>query len=96
MKFYLEVDDEEVTQYLFHCPGCGYPHWVRTKGPGPLWTVTFNGDVDRPTVMPSLLVQPNQPQQCHSFIRDGQIQFLDDSHHGLAGQTVELPEWEDA
>jgi hypothetical protein len=25
--------------------------------------------------------------------RDGQIQFLNDSHHALAGQTVELPDW---
>lgn len=30
---------------------------------------------------------------CHSFVRDGQIQFLDDCTHALAGQTVPLPEW---
>lgn len=29
---------------------------------------------------------------CHSFVTDGKIQFLDDCTHGLAGQTVELPE----
>jgi len=28
---------------------------------------------------------------CHSFVRDGQIQFLADSTHALAGQTVPLP-----
>ena len=32
------------------------------------------------------------PTVCHSFITDGKIQFLSDSTHGLAGQTVELPE----
>lgn len=28
---------------------------------------------------------------CHSFIRDGQIQFLSDCTHDLAGQTVPIP-----
>lgn len=31
---------------------------------------------------------------CHSFITDGQIQFLSDCTHALAGQTVQLPKWE--
>jgi hypothetical protein len=30
------------------------------------------------------------PSVCHSFIRDGQIQFLSDCTHALAGQTVPL------
>lgn len=30
---------------------------------------------------------------CHSFVTDGRIQFLSDSTHDLAGQTVDLPEW---
>lgn len=29
---------------------------------------------------------------CHSFVRAGRIQFLDDCTHALAGQTVDLPE----
>ena len=29
---------------------------------------------------------------CHSFIRDGMVQFLSDCTHRLAGQTVELPD----
>jgi hypothetical protein len=32
---------------------------------------------------------------CHSVVRDGRIQFLADSTHNLAGQTVEIPEWDD-
>jgi hypothetical protein len=62
----------------------------------PRWT--FNGDLDKPTFNPSLLVtwtQHQMPQVCHSFVRDGQIQFLSDCTHKLAGQTVEIPEWED-
>lgn len=30
--------------------------------------------------------------QCHSFVREGKIQFLGDCTHALAGQTVELPD----
>lgn len=30
---------------------------------------------------------------CHSFVRNGQIQFLGDCTHALAGQTVPLPDW---
>ena len=29
--------------------------------------------------------------RCHSFVTDGRIQFLSDSTHVLAGQTVDLP-----
>lgn len=32
---------------------------------------------------------------CHSFVREGRIEFLGDCTHALAGQTVDLPEWED-
>ena len=31
---------------------------------------------------------------CHSFVTDGKIQFLADCTHALAGQTVDIPEWE--
>ena len=30
---------------------------------------------------------------CHSFVTDGQIQFLVDCTHTLAGQTVPVPDW---
>lgn len=29
---------------------------------------------------------------CHSFVRDGMIQYLSDCTHSLAGQTVEMEE----
>ena len=31
------------------------------------------------------------PYVCHSFVRDGRIEFLGDCTHSLAGQTVDLP-----
>ncbi|MBB5885453.1 hypothetical protein DYQ93_11510 [Xanthomonas sp. LMG 8992] len=59
----------------------------------------FNGDLTRPTLSPSILSTyhwgPERTQVvCHSFVRDGQIQFLGDCTHALAGQTVDLPEVE--
>ena len=32
-------------------------------------------------------------RQCHSFIRDGQIHFLHDCSHELAGKVVPIPNW---
>jgi hypothetical protein len=37
-----------------------------------------------------------RPLCCHSFVTDGRIQFLGDCTHSLAGQTVEIPDWDDA
>jgi len=39
----------------------------------------------------------SEPNVCHSFVTDGQIQYLGDCSHDLAGQTIELPEfkWEE-
>lgn len=83
----------------FDCPGCGEPHVVPTTGEN-AWG--FNGDFDRPTLTPSILVYPHdvllddgsvgQSYRCHSFVRDGRIEFLSDCTHALAGKTVDLSE----
>ena len=80
--------------YLFHCPGCDEPHPFEVAAPnGQGWT--WNGSVDKPTFSPSLLVHgQNGMPRCHSFVKDGQIEFLSDCGHELAGQTVEIPDWE--
>ncbi|MCU9947484.1 DUF6527 family protein [Pseudomonas sp. PDM13] len=83
---------------FFECPGCRMLHGLNVESDGcPRWT--WNGDVDRPTFQPSILVRYEWGQQrtemtCHSFVTDGRIQFLDDCTHALAGQTVDLPELE--
>lgn len=83
-------DDPE---YLFECPGCGCMHWFKTTGNSPRWT--FNGDVEKPTITPSIVADPNGDRRCHSFVTDGMIQFLSDCWHNLKGQTVPLPPCED-
>lgn len=35
----------------------------------------------------------DQREVCHSFVKEGRIQFLGDCTHALAGQTVDLPAW---
>lgn len=88
---------------VFKCPGCDDLHTVivvrRPDQPDwPVWE--WNGSLDRPTFHPSILlngraecINPAVPR-CHSFVRDGRIQFLDDCSHALAGKTVDLPEIE--
>lgn len=90
----------------FMCPGCRCRHTVsHGYGSGPKWE--WNGDTEKPTFTPSIKVSyPAIPDAtddfaewrtervCHSFITDGEIQFLSDCTHELAGQTVVLPELE--
>lgn len=92
----LQVRDEIAR---FYCPGCKGDHWVNIEDAWPVWT--FNGDTEKPTLHPSVVVTYNgedadqegcQPSRCHSWVRDGQIEFLSDCTHALAGQTVELPD----
>lgn len=103
----------------FWCPGCKEAHQIATgDGPGPRWG--YNGNPDKPTFTPSVLVtgrnftdkgeadyeawcaaghpartEPfeSAPMVCHTFVTNGQIQFLGDCTHALAGQTVDLPPW---
>lgn len=71
--------------HVIYCPGCKYWHLFDKR-----WT--FNGDEQNPTFSPSMLVNPDFPERrCHSFVRDGKIQFLNDCYHELKGQTVDLP-----
>lgn len=82
-------------RWAFYCPGCHETHFFWTKG-NVAWN--FNGDVNRPTVSPSIKVEYNGADKdtvCHSFIRDGFIEYLSDCTHSLAGKTVELKELQD-
>ena len=60
---------------------------------------TWNGSTDAPTLRPSVLTQGRAydddlndqgPFTCHSWVNDGHAQFLADSTHEFAGQTVPL------
>lgn len=80
-----EVIHDSGPRHFFHCPGCGCAHAVDDS-----WA--YNGDPVRPTFSPSILAW-TETTRCHSLVRDGQIQFLPDCTHALAGRTVPLPPW---
>lgn len=114
-----EHGDNNRIGYSFYCEGCKGHHGVPVDGKGrPNWT--FNGDEEKPTFAPSILVTyeylsdagreksqefykkhgryptneelPYDSKKiCHSFVRDGKIQYLGDCTHSLKGQTIDLP-----
>jgi hypothetical protein len=102
----------------FWCPGCNGMHVIyQGEGRGARWS--WNGNAERPTFTPSVLIRSGHfashfkagvdscwctynaehPEDadfkcriCHSFVTDGQIRFLNDCTHELAGKTVPLPD----
>ncbi len=95
---------------FFWCPACDKPHGVRVAGPQ-AWS--FNGDQERPTLGPSVLVHtdgaarltgktgilvtsPQPGYRCHSFVRDGRIEYCPDCSHAMAGKSVDLPPYPEA
>ena len=59
-------------------------HYADGGTPGSCWC-TYNAS--HPGETPSF-----ECVLCHSFVTDGRIEFLQDSTHHLAGQTVDLPD----
>ncbi len=76
--------------WIFVCPACNAVHQCDTR-----WT--FNGDEERPTFGGSVLVhgEPSiQRPRCHSHVTNGRIAYGSDCTHAMAGQEVELPDWD--
>jgi len=69
------------------CPACKYPHLFNSG-----WT--FNGNYEKPTFTPSMLVQSHdllrRKTVCHSYVTNGEIRFLGDCTHDMKNQTVKL------
>lgn len=97
----VELTNQDATErsLVFACPGCGQHHavrvWEAARTGRPLWG--WNGDRERPTFTPSLLVRCDfadgtPTTVCHSFVTDGRVRFLDDCTHDKRGQTLDLPE----
>lgn len=85
----------------FYCPGCGFNHGVITKERSQSgWD--WNGSFEKPTLHPSILTWGTNsvigdddsveavPFRCHSFVREGKIQYLSDCSHDLAGKTIDM------
>lgn len=89
-------------QVTYWCIGCESGHTIQ-YGSDETWQ--WDGDPWKPTFSPSILAWPHprsfepadpdrrpaRPQpRCHSFVKSGRIEYLTDSEHQLAGQTVDM------
>lgn len=82
------ISENDNGQLIFYCPACKFSHAFDSR-----WT--FNGDFEKPTFSPSLLVKypwgdPPKNMVCHSFITEGKISYLDDCTHEFAGKTIDM------
>lgn len=99
-------------RFMFWCPGCNEAHvvgptWAYNGNPdAPTFSPSIlvrSGHYYQPDKQCWCSHKeqtgedpPFKCFQCHSFVRDGQIEFLSDCTHALAGKTVPLPDWPDA
>ncbi len=101
MKSMSRTVNDHVVEYtclMFCCPGCidmvggSGLHMLPVNSPDkrPVWE--WNGNLIRPTLSPSILTGKGTTDICHSFLRDGIFQFLDDCAHSFAGKKVEIPD----
>ena len=95
---YVPCDVNEATHIEINTPGPFFtrilPFILKGKREGTgCWT--WNGDVDRPTLKPSIRTSDGQGTVCHTWITDGKVIFLGDSTHEFANQTLDLLEIED-
>jgi hypothetical protein len=88
-------------ELTFWCEGCKEFHHINDSkteiANANVWE--FNGDFEHPTINPSILITSRKFNQktnqyenirCHSFIKNGEIQYLHDCTHSLKGTTIVL------
>lgn len=105
-KYLRRTFDGFGTEYVsYYCQGCKEAHSITVYRPegrsGPVWL--WDRDPVKPTFSPSILVrrggsidptfikeEGDPPMVCHTFISEGQVQFLPDCDHEFAGTTQPL------
>lgn len=93
------------------CPGCDEAHRIEVNTGKWTWDGDTEHPTVSPSILVGGVqwakgkdfhkpqhsqVVAGGPIVCHSFVRGGRWEFLSDSTHGLAGQTVDvvpLPDW---
>lgn len=91
----------------YWCQGCQSPHTIKTKGDGAWeWNGDAEKPVFGPSVLVTWPANPNASEEfkewrterrCHTFVgcngaQPGQVIFLNDCTHELAGTVQELPD----
>lgn len=79
--------------YAVKCPACAVDHtfYIDPSVTGVVWF--FNGLVDKPTFIPSLKTTTGAID-CHMRVTAGKIIYLDSSTHDMAGEIIDMPEYE--
>lgn len=98
-KIYIH-DNATSQRLVFFCPACQSEHRaqvvVKQGGSGPVWD--WNGSDEEPSLAQTFSLTVDNltgsaPYVCKSVITEGQIKFLPDSTHEMAGQTSPLPDF---
>lgn len=103
MKSMLRMVDDHGVKYqvlVFVCPGCTEDYGsglhilcVNTDVHSPSWT--WDGNLEAPTLTPSILTRSGDNFVCHSYLKVGVFEFLSDCTHALANQQVSMPDLPD-
>lgn len=95
LRVYELKDGTDRPVWLVWCPMC------KTHHPYDSWRWKFNNDFENPTFRESMLIKrPERIQEkdgskipayvCHSFVTNGNMEYLPDCTHELKGKTVPL------
>ena len=87
----LRQDDPRHPNLAIWCTACGCAHVFKDKGQSPVWG--FNGDMEKPTVTPSIRLTSNGRKggyTCHFHIKEGRIEYCGDCSHDLSGKKLAL------
>ena len=97
MKLKRIIDQNEAFKGWGHyCPACVDWHVYAVEQPfanGATWT--FDGNMEKPTFHPSMKIttgfSKEETRICHYFLRNGILDYCNDSTHSFAGKKVDLP-----
>lgn len=87
----LRQEDPRHPNLAVWCTACGCAHVFKDKGNKPIWS--FDGNMEKPTVTPSLKVTGGKHGNefvCHFHVKEGRIEYCGDCTHKLAGKVLPL------
>lgn len=98
IKHVQVVDGPPQERLFFICPGCkslgGSGYLMLPVAIDGVIGWTWNGDLDKVTLSPSILTNDGRGNVCHSFLTNGVFEYLSDCTHEYAGQKINMVELE--